>query len=87
MLTAYGDVNLAVRSLKEGAADFILKPWDNEALLDSLEKAGTAKKDTGAYRAEVLKITRMTGQSEGFRDMVRIAEKVGRNGRQHPHHG
>lgn len=77
MLTAYGDVNLAVRSLKEGAADFILKPWDNEALLDSLEKnLGGSKKDTGAYRPDPPKITRMTGQSEGFRDIVRIAEKV-----------
>ena len=30
MITAYGDVELAVRALREGAIDFILKPWDNE---------------------------------------------------------
>lgn len=32
LLTAYGDVPLAVRALKSGAADFITKPWDNDEL-------------------------------------------------------
>jgi DNA-binding NtrC family response regulator len=39
MMTAYGDIELAVRSLKEGAADFVLKPWDNEKLKATLEAA------------------------------------------------
>ncbi len=39
MMTAYGDIDLAVRSIKIGATDFILKPWDNDKLLDTL-KAG-----------------------------------------------
>lgn len=39
MFTAYGDVNLAVKALKEGAADFVLKPWDNEKLLATLNAA------------------------------------------------
>ena len=30
MITAYGDIDLAVRSLKEGANDFVVKPWHNE---------------------------------------------------------
>ena len=38
MITAYGDIDLAVRSLKEGAADFILKPWHNEKLIQTLKK-------------------------------------------------
>ncbi len=38
-ITAYGDVDLAVRALKEGAADFILKPWDNDKLLATLNSA------------------------------------------------
>ena len=33
MITAYGDIDLAVRSLKEGAADFVVKPWHNEKLI------------------------------------------------------
>ncbi len=36
LFTAYGDVELAVKALKNGAADFILKPWDNEKLRTTL---------------------------------------------------
>jgi DNA-binding NtrC family response regulator len=39
MMTAYGDIDLAVKSIKIGATDFILKPWDNDKLLATL-KAG-----------------------------------------------
>ena len=39
MITAYGDINTAVRALKSGASDFILKPWDNEKLLATLKLA------------------------------------------------
>lgn len=33
MITAYGDIDLAVSSLKEGASDFMVKPWRNEKLI------------------------------------------------------
>ncbi|MGB3778328.1 MAG: sigma-54 dependent transcriptional regulator [Tunicatimonas sp.] len=33
LITAYGDVDLAVRAIKEGATDFVLKPWNNDKLL------------------------------------------------------
>ena len=33
MMTAYGDIDLAVKAMKEGAADFIVKPWDNQKLM------------------------------------------------------
>jgi len=36
LFTAYGDVELAVKALKKGAADFILKPWDNEKMRTTL---------------------------------------------------
>ncbi|MFD1819832.1 DNA-binding transcriptional response regulator, NtrC family, contains REC, AAA-type ATPase, and a Fis-type DNA-binding domains [Pseudarcicella hirudinis] len=39
MITAYGDIDLAVRSVKEGANDFVLKPWRNEKLLFTMEEA------------------------------------------------
>lgn len=39
MITAYGDVDLAVKALKAGASDFVLKPWDNEKLLATLKMA------------------------------------------------
>ena len=39
LLTAYADVNLAVKGLKNGAADFITKPWDNDELTHKLKDA------------------------------------------------
>jgi DNA-binding NtrC family response regulator len=39
LITAYGDIELAVRGIKEGATDFILKPWRNEKLLATLSAA------------------------------------------------
>jgi DNA-binding NtrC family response regulator len=39
MITAYGDIDTAVRALKAGASDFVLKPWDNEKLMATLSLA------------------------------------------------
>lgn len=39
MITAYGDIDLAVRCLKEGAADFVVKPWHNEKLIITIKEA------------------------------------------------
>jgi len=43
-MTAYGDVELAVKALKEGASDFILKPWNNEKLLTTVKSAYSLRK-------------------------------------------
>jgi len=39
LITAYGDVSTAVKAIKEGATDFVLKPWENEKLLATLNSA------------------------------------------------
>jgi DNA-binding NtrC family response regulator len=39
LITAYGDIELAIRAIKEGAVDFIVKPWDNNKLLVTLQSA------------------------------------------------
>jgi len=39
LITAYGDVELAVKALKSGATDFILKPWENSKLLATVRSA------------------------------------------------
>jgi len=36
MMTAYGDIDLAVKAMQEGASDFIIKPWDNQKLLATI---------------------------------------------------
>lgn len=44
MITAYGDVNLAVKAIKEGAADFVVKPWNNNRLIATLQSAFRLRK-------------------------------------------
>ena len=59
LFTAYADIDLAVRGIKEGATDFIVKPWDNRKLIDTLLAAArpvaprkTPEKDNGMYWGE-----------------------------------
>jgi len=44
LITAYGDVELAVRAIREGAMDFILKPFDNDKLLATINTALSLRK-------------------------------------------
>ena len=44
LFTAYADIDLAVRGIKEGAFDFVVKPWDNTKLLETLRNAYSAGK-------------------------------------------
>jgi len=39
LMTAFGDLNVAVRAMREGAADFVLKPWQNDKLVATLTVA------------------------------------------------
>lgn len=39
LMTAYANVQLAVKGLKYGAADFVTKPWDNDKLISTLRDA------------------------------------------------
>lgn len=39
LFTAYADINLAVTGIKEGAADFVVKPWENAQLVQTLQEA------------------------------------------------
>lgn len=45
LMTAYSDVQLAVRGLKSGAADFITKPWENDELIRVLKDAVDNSRD------------------------------------------
>lgn len=53
LMTAYGGVALAVEALKRGAMDFILKPWRNEKLVESMQ---TAVQRTAERRASALNL-------------------------------
>lgn len=79
MITAYGDIDLAVRSLKEGAADFVVKPWHNERLLDTIKeilrkKEGGSK--GGGAKAEQSVRSELLGESEVMQDIFYKIEKI-----------
>ena len=46
LMTAFAEINLAVRGIKDGASDFIVKPWDNERLIETLTTVLGKKKIT-----------------------------------------
>ena len=50
LFTAFADISLAVEGLKRGAADFVVKPYDNARLLQTLEEACTTKSGTRPKR-------------------------------------
>ncbi len=50
MMTAYGAIDLAVNALKEGAADFVLKPWNNDRLLATVKSAYSLRKSEKEIR-------------------------------------
>lgn len=80
MITAYGDIDLAVRSLKEGAADFILKPWHNEKLIASIKdtlkkKDGSKTIDEESGKNSIIG-SELIGESEPMRDIFYKIEKI-----------
>ena len=66
LLTAYGDVPLAVRALKSGAADFITKPWDNDELIRKLSDVLTAQREVAPLdEVEQAHIRRAVDRADG----------------------
>ncbi|HOU03393.1 MAG TPA: sigma-54 dependent transcriptional regulator [Bacteroidales bacterium] len=89
MITAFGDIELAVNALKEGASDFILKPWDNEKLIATLKMAvqlniskkmvtELSERETELKR-EINKERRdIIGSSPGLLNIMNMVRKVAR---------
>ena len=89
MFTAYGDIETAVKATHEGAADFILKPWENEKLLATLKaalklrksnlKVGDLKKRENDLKTEMNRDDRMIiGVSPAMQKILDLVKKVAR---------
>ena len=80
LFTAYADIQLAVTGIKEGAADFIVKPFDNEkmisTLLEARDKNKTADKAVGKYGGKAAQSTMYWGDSEVMTNLRHVVEKV-----------
>ncbi|MFN2457942.1 MAG: sigma-54-dependent transcriptional regulator [Chitinophagaceae bacterium] len=81
MITAYGDIDLAIRSLKEGSFDFIVKPWHNEKLLTTISEA-VKNKDNGSSIARLSTngnsspVNELIGESEVMQDIFYKISKI-----------
>ena len=77
LITAYGDIDLAIRSLKEGASDFLVKPWKNEKLIESIKSVILKKKvNSTNHNLKFEKDTRIVGESEVMQDVFTKISKV-----------
>lgn len=77
LITAYGDIDLAIRSLKEGASDFLVKPWKNEKLISSLKDLLERKKAKKPAKSKhYAEGNQIVGESEVMNDVFVKLKKV-----------
>jgi DNA-binding NtrC family response regulator len=87
MITAFGDVELAVKAVRMGAVDFVLKPWENGKMLATIESAYI----TSQSRKEVKKLKQkekqliaeinrpvqdLIGSSGAWKQVIELVAKV-----------
>ena len=76
LFTAYADIDLAVRGIKEGAADFIVKPWDNQKLVETLQAVSAPSKEKPAAVKELSAASMYWGKSYVMQNLRLLIEKV-----------
>ncbi|MBN2213012.1 MAG: sigma-54-dependent Fis family transcriptional regulator [Bacteroidales bacterium] len=87
MITAYGDIELAVKAIKEGATDFVMKPWDNEKLLATLRAATELRRSKREVKTLRLKhrqlhddldrdYSKIIGESKPMKDLMKTISKI-----------
>ena len=79
LFTAYADIQLAVEGMKRGAFDFIVKPWDNEKLVEILAKAvkkNQGEGSKGRKQESFLPDRMIWGTSSAMQGIRRTVEKI-----------
>ena len=76
LITAYGDINLAIRSLKEGASDFILKPWKNQKVIESIKELILNKKNKSKTIKLPADSPKLIGESYEIKSVFHKIRKV-----------
>ncbi|GAB4417293.1 MAG: hypothetical protein OHK0039_27440 [Bacteroidia bacterium] len=80
LMTAYGDIDVAIRAMKEGATDFIIKPWDNDKLIDTVLNAFKLSHTAPAVHVVTTQAASEEDRIFMFLDLkssTRIAEELG----------
>ena len=71
LITAFGDVEMAVKALKEGATDFVLKPWQNEKLIATISSALKLKRSYKEVdRLEQTRRQLQEDSNQPFKDII-----------------
>ncbi len=87
MITAYGDIELAVKAMKEGAMDFVVKPWDNNRLLATVMaayKLSISRKEIARLKSHQKVLTEdidhpyteIIGSSQAMQEVLVAVDKV-----------
>ncbi|WP_031425224.1 sigma-54-dependent transcriptional regulator [Flavimarina sp. Hel_I_48] len=76
LITAYGDIDLAIRSLKEGASDFIVKPWKNEKIIQAVQELVEKKKKDKKEKISVGEKEAILGESQAMQHVFTKLKKV-----------
>jgi len=78
LFTAYADIDLAVRGIKEGATDFVVKPWDNGKLVETLLNAAQNTPASGKKKATAATAVSSMywGESSAMQQLRMLVEKV-----------
>lgn len=78
LFTAYADIALAVEGMKRGAFDFIVKPWDNEKLVDTLKTAYSSRNKDSKDAASVppSSVTMLWGRGTSMAAVRKTVEKI-----------
>ena len=78
LFTAYADIDLAVRGMKEGAADFIVKPFENEVLLEKLSPLLTSPRGgtENASASDANQALPLGGDGGGLGPLMDMVSKV-----------
>lgn len=78
LITAYGEINLAVAALKKGASDFIIKPWHNEKLVEAITELLPEKNTKKTIKKESINsvTTEIIGESVAIKDLFHKIMKI-----------
>ena len=78
LFTAYADIQLAVEGMKRGAFDFIVKPWENEKLVETLKAAYDSRSKEAKEAAKILpsSINMLWGKGTAMSSIRRTVEKI-----------
>ena len=86
-ITGYGDIDLAIQGIKQGATNFILKPWDNEKLITEIInnlEVRNSKREMETCRAQKQllidenneEVNRLIGKSDPMTEVINLIRKV-----------